>query len=345
MPSCCLSVLGGDRMTASSPPAAYKDITDWSTNGRARLVREHETEIRLLLDCAFTDFAEVHALAPFGFDANDPVSQAVEWSLARFQTMDLDANRLRQASRSFRLFTEARFWLAQKVGSVGYRRIIASQAAEQASELEPVDLKGSLVSSALLEAFLDRLAGSLRQLFECTCSDIVFYWLHGTEKLRSSWFGWCSEPLPDRLLRSKKQRSLHVHDALFRFQVLHQRVLRQVDDEDMALLAASLAYLRGCANESPYRKSDAEVSRELEQRGHPKPTSVRRLREGGLSTLLSRLISRAEEGAQEPAEADQMLLANSLALTTLHALDLEGVSALRESLLQLLAKEELRRHR
>lgn len=40
-----------------------------------------------------------------------------------------------------------------------------------------------------------------------------------------------------------------------------------------------------------------------------------------------------------------MLLANSLALTTLHALDLEGVSALRESLLQLLAKEELRRHR
>lgn len=300
-------------------------------------------ELRLLLDSAFTDFAEVHALAPFGFDADDPISQAVEWSLARFQSMELDATRLRPASQSFRLFTEARFWLAQKVGTAGYRRIITSRASEQAAELEPMDTNGSLVSSALFQTFLDRLAGNLSQLFERTCSDIVLYWLHGTEKLRSNWFGWRSEPLPEKLLRSKKQRSLHVHDALFRFQVLHQRILRQADDEDIALMVAGAAYMRGCANESPYRRPDSEVSQDLERRGHPKPASVRSLRQRGLSTLLSRLVLRAEEGSREPAEPDQMLLMDSLTLTTLHALDLEGVSALREQLLHLLAREELRR--
>lgn len=326
-------------MIPASPSDAYPAIKDWSTNGRALLVREHELEIRLLLDCAFTDFTEVHALAPFGFDADDPVAQAVEWSLVRFQAMDLDPARLRPASRSFRLFTDVRFWLAQKVGNAGYRRILASQAAEQAADPDPTDTKGSLAGSALLQQFVDRLVGSLSQLFERTCSDIVLYWLHGTEKLRSSWFGWSSEPLPERLLRSKKQRSLHVHDALFRFQVLHQRVLRQVDEAEPALLVASASYLRGCANESPYRKPDAEIYRELERLGHPKPPSIRKLRELGLSTLLSRLVVRAEEGAQDPTEPDQRLLRESLALTTLHALDLEGVSTLRGQLLQLLTRE------
>lgn len=311
--------------------------------GRAQLVHQHEMEIRLLLDCAFTDFAEDHALAPFGFDGDDPVAEAVEWSMARFQSMDLDATRLHPASQGFRLFTEARFWLAQKVGTVAYRRIVASHAAAQATELEPMDTKGSLVSSALLQTFMERLVGSLGQLFNRTCSDIVLYWLHGTEKLRGSWFGWRGEPLPESLLRSKKQRSLHVHDALFRFQVLHQHVLRPVDDEDITLSAACAAYLLGCANVPPYRRSDSEVSQELERRGHPKPTTVRSLRHRGLSALLSRLILRAQEGAQESVGPDQVLLMDSLSLTTLHALDLEGVTTLREQLLHLLAREELRR--
>jgi hypothetical protein len=97
----------------------YESIEDFGVEARTRLVDTRGDEIRLLLDSAFSDFVDAEpdvSLAAFGFHGDDPIVDAVRWAMDRFASADLDVSRIHPGSRSFRIFTEVRFWLAQKAG-------------------------------------------------------------------------------------------------------------------------------------------------------------------------------------------------------------------------------------
>ena len=47
----------------------------------------------------------------------DPVEEAADSCIARFSEGNMDPLKLHSGSRSWRLFTEVRFWLAQRVGA------------------------------------------------------------------------------------------------------------------------------------------------------------------------------------------------------------------------------------
>jgi len=94
---------------------------------------------------------------------------------SRFTTGELDPER---CTPTFRIFTEVRFWLAYKVGATAYIWIMRTRAEVQHAD---------------------------------PYSDLMGYWLGGTRRLRSIWFGWDANIELENA--SKKQRSFYVHDS------------------------------------------------------------------------------------------------------------------------------------
>lgn len=301
----------------------YESIVDWSREGRSRLVEQRGDEIRALLRSAFRSFYEGRELEPFGFRSEDPVDEAVEWSVARFATGELDPER---CTPTFRVFTEVRFWLAQKVGAMAYRRIMQTRAEVQHAEL-PVPSREPNVehgrSSEVLDAMQRRLARTLHQLAAHTCADLVGYWLGGTRRLRSDWFGWNVTSEIENESASKKQRSFHAHDAMFRYQCLQQGLIPDADGSDPTV-AVRESMFRPCANRPPYRRPDEEVALLLPAARVTGPRSVGKLRRAGLAAILGQLFAFIDRAANDEWEImERVLLRKSLSATTIHALDLE----------------------
>jgi hypothetical protein len=303
----------------------YESIVDWSHKGRACLIQQRGDEIRALLRLAFGSFCERRALEPFGFRSEDPLDEAVEWSVARFATGELDPER---CTPTFRIFTEVRFWLAQKVGTRAYIRIMRTRVEARYADppevqREPNDEPGR--SYEVLNAMHRRLARTLQHLAARTCSDLVGYWLGGTRRLRSAWFGWTAtiEIEIENASASKKQRSFHVHDALFRYQCLHQGLVPDADGS-APTVAVRESMFRSCENQRPYRRPDEEVAPLLPAAHITGPRSVGKLRRAGLAAILGRLFALFDGDAKGEQETlERVFLRTSLSATTVHALDLE----------------------
>lgn len=320
----------------------YEPIDEWSREARGRLVDLRGDEIRILLDAAFSDFLDAEpnaSLAAFGFRGDDPVAEAVEWSLDRFTTGDLDPNGLSPDSRSFRLFTEVRFWLAQKVGRRAYERIFATaRAPRPPSNIEAREEKSPVRDDAA-ESFGAEMASELPAFRDRTCSDIVGFWLEGTKQLRRFWFSWSDSGhlAADAADLSKKQRSFYAHDAMFRFLCCFFHLIPASDDA-LADRAFELTCLSGCPNVTPYRKTDRLFLAVLSVRG---PRDVSRLRKEGARRFVNACLDRVERKSAFVAR-DRLaaeLTRKSLGPTTLHALGIEDDPALRARLDRVLAAE------
>lgn len=315
----------------------YLAISDWSTPGRAALLAGYEEEARALLDHAFTDFADSHGLAPFGFRGDDPVAEATEWCLERFRSAALSAEQIPSAVQSFRIFTQVRFWLCQKVGRENYQRILGRETAARGAAASERESAGG-PSRALLNDCLARLAHTLRALHRRTCSDLVTYWLQGTAALRREWFGWRDPAAPALAVLSKKEKSYYVYHALFRFQCLYHQLLDE--DQDTAAVVAKRAFFCPCGNHPPYRCPDSEVAQVLPAESAGR-WALARLRRAGAAALLRRLLQRgAQPGLATADRLDWVLLRRSLCATTLHALDLEAEEDLKMQL-RLLPEEDI----
>ncbi|HET7503074.1 MAG TPA: hypothetical protein VFK02_18765 [Kofleriaceae bacterium] len=300
----------------------YEPITDWSREGRTRLVEQRGAEIRALLEIAFVKFYDHRDLEPFGFRGEDPLGEAVEWSVERFASGELDP---RHCTPTFRIFTEVQFWLAQKVGKRAYKRIMWTRA--EVPFTDPPDVPrepGELVrAEGILDEIHERLARSLQQLAARTCADLVGYWLSGTLRQRSAWFGWAATTAIENTSASKKQRSFHMHDALFRFQCLHQELVPDADGSALIAVVRESMF-RPCENRPPYRRPDEEVAPLLPAAHITGPRSVGKLRRAGLATLLTQLLALVEQIANnEHGTLERVFLRTSLSATTAHALDLE----------------------
>lgn len=275
----------------------YTPIHDWSPRGRRRLVEERGDELRLLLDLAFTEFVDHHDVPlsafRFGRDGGDPVTEAVEWCIERFQSGHIDPARLHVESRTTRLFTEVAFWLAQRETGLGFRRVMATWSARNNSDEA---LRGTVSPAAAdlsytLEDVRGRLASTLRLLARSTCEDLVTGWLLGTASERADWFDWPDTPAQP-IEWSPKQRSLYVADALFRFFVLLECLLDQ-ESPHPSDVVASLSLFSPCSNEPPYRLPDAAVAIELTLDGSRQAS---RLRKTGTCRLIQLCLGLAGDG-------------------------------------------------
>ncbi|WP_437878396.1 hypothetical protein [Sorangium sp. So ce513] len=317
----------------------YEPIEDFSREGRRRLVEERGEEIRLLLDKAFTEFLDAEpdvSLAAFSFRGDDPVSEAVEWAVTRFATADLDPAKLSNGSRSFRLFTEVRFWLSQKAGRPGYDRLLA--AAKRAPDAAPPQKNAAAGADANPEVldFVRALADALPSFQARTCADLVGYWLEGTKRLRRDWFGWHDrgELSEAAERRSKKQRSIHTHDAMFRFLCCFLELIPAASSA-AADLALELTCLSGCPDIPPYRVPDRHVCGELARFGVRGPRQVSALRKEGARSFLHRCLDRACADLDTVrGRVTSALARKSLSATTLHALEIENDTALRARLVE-----------
>ncbi len=316
---------------------AYEAITDWSLEGRAALVATRGSEIRLLLDLAFSELMDEPgtSLLDFGFRGDDPVEAAVEWCVARFESGTLDEALIRPESRSFRLFTEVSFWLSQKVGRQNVSRILARRArrggpssdrrepgdaddqVNMQSDNDPSDLDIEQARAKMLM----RLSETLQALTHRTCADLAGYWLLGTGDIREAWFDWTeSVPLP---ARTPKQRSIHVADALFRFVSLFAGALQRADEVCEACL------FQPCDNVPPYRVADAVVRERL---GLSSTREVGERRRSGVGALVRTIAAVAERPCDADRLIDQQLARHSLRDSLLHLYGLEGDATLRQAL-------------
>ncbi len=312
----------------------YEIIDDFGREARTRLVEERKDEIRWLLDQAFSDFVDAEpevSLASFGFRGDDPVAEAVDWAIHRFASASLDADRIRPGSRSFRIFTEVRFWLAQKVGRQGYEQLIARARGRVAPpELDDTQAERDTTDHAT-SAFGEALANELPGFRDRTCADLVGFWLAGTRRMRRDWFGWrvkgeLSEAAGHL---SKKQRSVYSHDAMFRFLCCFHRLVPSAPAE-RAEHVFELTSLSGCPDKPPYRVDDREFI-------HLGPGGVRditQLRKEGARQHLHRCVAlaRGEGGASTRGPLAATFTRKSLRLTTLHALGVEDDLSLRSLL-------------
>lgn len=319
----------------------YEPITDWSREGRARLVAQRVDEIRAFLLVAFRRFYDHRELEPFGFRGEDPLGEAVEWSIARFASGELDP---RHCTPTFRIFTEVQFWLAQKVGKRAYNRIMWTRAEVPCADPPDVPREPSdepLRSEEIRDEMHRHLARSLQQLAARTCADLVGYWLSGTVRLRSTWFGWGATIAIENASASKKQRSFHMYDALFRFQCLHQELVPEADGS-APIAAVRESMFRPCENRPPYRRPDEEVAPLLPAARITGPRSVGKLRRAGLAALLARLLAFVDQvGKNEHGTLERVFVRRSLSTTTAYALDLERQDDLLRRLKSLPPAESL----
>lgn len=314
----------------------YELISDWSREGRRRLVAKRRDYILLLLDAAFSDLVDEErglSLAAFGFRSEDPVEEATLWSLERFENGNLDPAQILPSSRSFRIFTEAHFWLAQKAGR-GYPHLIGDtrKAARAVKNREPTErvCAESDLNEAVL-AFSRELAAVLPVLLKRSCADMVGFWLHGTKLLRREVFGWPSQAELSEAAAgsSRKQKSLHAHDAMFRFLCCFFALVPAKSDAH-AERALELTCLSGCPNKAPYRVDDRDVVESLAAPGVHGPRPVGALRKQGAADFLRRCLERAQHEAEVGREQLAVLLTRrTISPTTLHALSIEKNEALK----------------
>jgi hypothetical protein len=310
----------------------YEPILDFDVGARRRLVEARRDEILLLLDRAFSDFVDAEpdvSLAAFGFRGDDPVAEVVAWAVERFASASLDPAQLHPRSRSFRLFTEVRFWLAQKVGRQAYDHIINAGRRSETSRAAPADDEVAGATTAALE-FGAALAGEMPAFRDRTCADLVGFWLVGTKRLRRDWFGWreAGDVSEEAASLSKKQRSLYAHDAMFRFLCCLHRLVPAASDA-RAEFVYELAALSGCPNAPPYRVADRAILPRIA--GVAGPRVIARLRKEGAHRLVDACLVRAARVGAASARDHLMAMftRSSLGPTTLHALDLDGDEALR----------------
>lgn len=336
---------------------AYPVIEDWSVEGRRALIEREAPRIRALLDQAFTDFCDDYELSRWGFRGDDAVAEAVEWCVERFcAEKPIDPEKLEAGSRSFRLFTQPDWWLAQKATSRGHRARKAVPVLDRAAhssgchdpdggDVGPADRgpgsegRGSSgradagrraedrVADALdAKRFPERLRSTLRSLFARAAADLVSFWLIGTEAWRARTFGW-SDPIPEPQVEANgKALSFRVHDALFRFQCIFLDLLEPGSESRRVVIATMFS---GAPNEPPYRKADREVLRTLDGVEASGVRAVTRLRKDGSGELLLAILARVRRFPQGDHARD--LGAESISKTTLWALEIADRSDLREA--------------
>lgn len=298
----------------SDTTSEFERIEDWSREGRLGFFRNHETAIRLALDLAFTDLMDSAAvsLVRFGFRGDDPVAEAVEWSIERFVGGELDSSKVKPEHRSMQLFTVPHFWLSQKVGRAAYdiiwRQVVAftnGTAASGDAVLAPD--RGSHLRVDELNATKRQLASTLARLRACTCPPVVKLWLRGSAKFREEWFGWqiAASNEPDQL--PGKKRSLLMADALFRYFVLF---LGWDQERDEACQVVRRSLLDGCEDEPPYR---ALRSGRRDAHSRPAPSSR------ALSTSVETLVVWACDLAEAVTDRERATFASLLATKSIKA--------------------------
>ncbi|AKI98651.1 hypothetical protein ATI61_10651 [Archangium gephyra] len=311
----------------------YPEITDWSKEGRARLVMEHRPVLSEMLRHSLEQVAEPYGvealLRAFGFST---LEDAVDWSLQAFIERELELTRI---PRSWKLFTQPRFWLAQRTGLPGFRRKMAELEAlrrrgQHVSEAQPT-LSDDAAEKPRVEEELEqqrlreRLIATLRLLRDRTCASLVLWWLRATDGLRTGWFDPPVPPVREDDL-SKKARSLITHDALFRFQCLHRQLVQEDGSSGLAHQVVREWLFRPCGDTPPYRRDDAEVARSLPE-GAPRQTrALHHLRRQGVTALLEKLIDAAgvpPAGDEVETLFEWTLLTHSVTRTTLTTFKLD----------------------
>lgn len=312
------------------PTGEHEPITDWSREGRSLLVREQGDRMRALLEEAFDTFLDDKAagLMAFRFRSDDPVAEAVEWCVDRFQSADLDPQRLHPGSRSWRLFTEASFWLSQREGAAGYRRILAQFAAGAgaAPALRSDDASPEAAATTNLEArrLRDRIVAGVIVLRNACCAALVGWWLLGSARQRRAWFADGDPPsrweaaLDADDDRTPKQRSTHIADALFRYLALFADLVHRDGNESHR--ACVRTWFAPCDNRPPY-----EVSREtvLAATGDLTSRQMTTLRHDGVTTLVRRCVALAERPSGDGDPLPRALARSSLRRTVLHRFKIE----------------------
>ncbi|WP_342381245.1 hypothetical protein NVS55_16420 [Myxococcus stipitatus] len=314
-------------------PKLDMPITDWSREGRAALVQEHREVLALLLHHSLARMAEPYGeqslLDAFRFDT---LEDAVDWCLERFATGNLDPGQLSQSSRTWRLFSQPHFWLSQREGSAGFRRKM--QMLEEArwndaacsKSPEPTD---EPVLGPGVQQLIQRLYRTLSELRTRTCPDLVTWWLRATEELRAQWFDL---PVPETAHEpsAKKDRSLHVHNAQFRFASLFCKLLHWGKDMPPEQLAVREWLFSPCRNHPPYWRTEEEIAAAMPLQVPKEKRAVQRLRREGVRALLHQLLNTLDEPpdlADAIALMEWTLLRKSVTRTTLATFSLdEGAS-------------------
>lgn len=318
-------------MAAHEP---YEPIRDWSPEGKRRLVEEHGAQLRLLLDEAFTVFVERTGigLAAFRFSGDEPTNEAVDWSINRFLTANIDPSKLHPGSQSWRIFTEVKFWLSQREGKAGFQRIVTRRTAPtEAADRErpPADDDTPTVPSELDRARIrKRMVQGFITLRDRTCAALAGWWLAGTARLRHDVFApedppseWANAGADAEALTAK-QRSFFIADALFRYLALFAGFVR--DDGDDSHRACAYTWFSPCENRPPY-EVDRESVREA-MNGLPSRTMTT-LRHDGVTTLIRRCTELAEPLPDDESDPMKLTLArHSLRLSLLHRFKIDDAS-------------------
>ncbi len=319
--------------TASDTP-----ITDWSPEGRRVLLASSEPRIRLLLNEAFTRFDEEEPIpwSDFGFRSEFPIPDAVEWCIQRFAADKcLDPAKIPQKVRSFRLFTQARWWLSQKVTARVFATIMARCRPASGEDVEqfPAPERNDESLDADAESFVEALGATLRSFCARSCADLVAYWFDGTERLRRALGQVESVAAPDA---PPKMQSFHRFDAMFRFWQLHEPVelghpWRRVFEMTM---------LTACDNSTPYRVPDRAVSEALGDGDGPR--EIGRARKKACVKLVIGFVerARANRNPSGPERIAAKFRAAFLKPTLAHALEIHDDPASPTHLLKEVTRGE-----
>ena len=314
-----------------------RPIEDWSLEGRRAFIEEHRWSITFALDEAFTAFLEdnpVASLTEYGFGRDgDPITEAVEFCIDRFENGDIDESKIYPAHRGCILFTRVEFWLAQKVGKQAYKRIRAERIAHANTmdhEHEAVDedthSAGEMFAN---KEFTERLFAVMPLFVERVGRDMLGAWLVGTAGMRGALFGWDDMP-PTPRHWSKKKRSVLIADALFRLLDVYFEDLEPVDKLCMDRAAYELCTRAPFDDSTNYRRSDRSVS-DAFARGVREITRARKRAVVALSR------KRLDDlGGDDLSFWEQVLIRSSLrrSIVEAHRLDRtkEEISALIEDL-------------
>ncbi len=278
---------GASHVHAGDP---YPPITDWSPGARAALVAAQEDTIRWLLDEAFTVFLDEPqaSLRAYGFRGDDPVSEAVDFCVARFRDGSFDGAQIHARDRSFRIFTRVQFWLSQRVGEPQRRRIEGQRQRREDADVEVEDVRGagtSIEDAPTCQA----VAATAKALCARTCSGVLRYWLRGSAPMRAAWFGHetASEVVDDET--SAKAQSFYTADALFRFSALLVRLVPE--SGGVAERACVETWFTPCRDVAPFQVPAEEVARRLGLDSARAATGHRR---AGLGSLIRAVLTAAE---------------------------------------------------
>jgi hypothetical protein len=313
------------------PPRKHEPITDWSQEGRRRLIEERGDQVRLLLDEAFTDLldsADV-SLRDFRFQGEDPVTEAVDWCVEYFVRSHFDVEKLRPRSRSMRLFTEASFWLTHRESAAGYRRIRAQSRRGKATTDGVADGSASpeVLASTCLDALRlrSRIIDGITALRDACCTSLVGWWLQGTVRERRDWFA-SNDPLStwDEAIalarRSPKQRSFDVADALFRYLALIAGLVAR-DAVDLPHRACVLTWFSPCDDRPPYEVGRESVRAAL---GGLPSQQMTALRADGVESLVRQCVALAGRRDDESDPLVRTLARRSLRRSVLHRFQIKS---------------------